>query len=78
MKTKISIFFKTVSEILTSFIYGIGFVIWKLLLTVVRCPLFWVVIITLVCWYIGTHPGEPAQYCPTCGHVKSGTLGGGL
>lgn len=70
MKGKVIKLFETVSDVLSAIIHGIGSVIWNLLITVLRCPLFWVIAIGLFLWYIGTHPGEPVQYCPGCGRVR--------
>jgi len=44
--------------------------IWGIIITIVRHPLFWLVLVVWVAWYIGTHPGEPVQYCPSCGQVR--------
>lgn len=43
--------------------------IWDTLVVIVCHPLFWLVVAVWVFWYIGTHPVEPTQYCPTCHKV---------
>jgi len=65
-KNKVDIFFNNITDITTSFIQGILFLVWNILSTIIRSPLFWLLVILWVMYYIGTHPVQPIEYCPSC------------
>lgn len=68
-KNKVDIFFNRITNISTSFIQGILFFIWNVILTIVRSPLFWLLIIIWVIYYITSYSIQPIEYCPSCHKV---------
>ncbi len=68
-KNKVDIFFGNITNIITSFIQGILYFIWNIILIIVRSPLFWVSLIILFLWYMCTYPIEVQSCCPYCHQI---------
>lgn len=61
-KNKVDVFFNNS----TSFVHGFLYFIWNIISTIIRSPLFWLLVVFGIIYYIVTYSIPPIEYCSNC------------